>query len=82
MKSKTKGQLLNQISEFRNNAEYYSEQNHKHLVTKFRNNMRLLQWVLGLRTRWYPEGEGLMQQEDKKAFEREKQLRKSLRMKN
>jgi len=80
LKPKSKGQILNQISSYRKDLEVF--ESHKSIVTRYRNNIRLLQWVLGIRTRPYPEGEGLMQKEDTKALEREKILRKSLRMKN
>ena len=69
---KSKKEILRQIASYRNDIDaLYGTPN-----TKLRNNIRLLQWTLGLRTRPYPEGEGLMQKEDEKALKKEKELRK------
>jgi len=74
---KTQIQILNQIGKYRDDIDsLYGTPN-----TKLRNNIRLLQWSLGIRTRPYPEGEGLMQKEDKKALGKEILLRKELRVK-
>lgn len=75
---KSKKQILNQIEIYRNDIGHWGTGG---FDTKLRNNIRLLQWALGIRTRPYPEGEGLMQKEDKKALEKEILLRKELRMK-
>lgn len=80
MKPKTKGEILHLISSYQSDLEVF--ESHKSIATRSRNNIRLLQWVLGLRTRPYPEGEGLMQKEDAKALELENQMRKKLRMKS
>lgn len=80
MKPKSKGEILNLISKMRVNIDDF--EGHKPLQTRYRNYIRILQWSVGLRSRWYPEGEGLMQKEDTKALERESELRKKLRMKS
>ena len=72
---RTKKEILKYIDTQRGYFGYHTSQ------TKLRNNIRLLQWVLGIRTRPYPEGEGLMQKEDAKALEKEKLLRKKLKVK-
>lgn len=69
-------EILKQINEQRHHFDYYGANK-----TKIRNNIRLLQWTLGIRTRPYPEGEGLMQKEDSKALTKENLLRKKLGMK-
>lgn len=72
---KSKKQILNQIGKYRDDIDsLYGTPN-----TKLRNNIRLLQWALGIRTRPYPEGEGLMQKEDQKALKKENELRKKLK---
>lgn len=70
---RSKKEILKQINEYRHHFDYYGANK-----TKLRNNIRLLQWTLGIRTRPYPEGEGLMQKEDAKALEKEILLRKKL----
>lgn len=76
MKSKSKKEILTLISELRSSNENFVD--HKQLHTRYNNNIRILQWTLGLRTRWYPESQGLMQNEDRKALDNEIKLRKSL----
>ncbi len=72
---KSKKQILNQIEKYRDDIDsLYGTPN-----TKLRNNIRLLQWALGIRTRPYPEGEGLMQKEDQKSLKKENELRKKLK---
>ena len=78
MKPKSKRELLMLVSKMRKDIDDF--EGHKPLQTRYRNYIRILQWTLGLRGRWYPEGEGLMQKEDAIAFENEKRLRKKLRM--
>ncbi len=62
--------ILRLIAGYRNDIDNLYGVNN----TKLRNNIRLLQWTLGIRTRPYPEGEGLMQKEDAKALKKEKNL--------
>ena len=80
MNPKSKVEILNLISKMRVNIDDF--EGHKPLQTRYRNYIRILQWSVGLRTRWYAEGEGLMQREDAKALELESGLRKKLRMKS
>jgi len=51
-------------------------------TTNKRNQIRMLQWILGIRTRYFAESSPLMEKEDAKALKSEQLLRKSLRRKN
>jgi len=71
---KSKKTILKLISKLREDVDSF--EGHNQLQTRYRNYIRMLQWTLGIRKRWYPEGEGLMQKEDEKALKKEKELRK------
>ena len=70
---KSKKEILKLILKIRDDIGDF--EGHKQLQTRYRNYIRILQWTLGIRTRWYPEGEGLMQKEDEKALRKEMELR-------
>jgi len=72
---KSKRVILTYITELEKQKNSYGAN-----LTNIRNKIRLLQWALGIRTRPYPEGEGLMQKEDAKALTKENELRKKLKM--
>ena len=73
---RSKSRILALISQYRSDIESYST--HKSIVTKRRNEIRLLQWVLGCRKRPYAEGSPLMEKEDAIALRKEKELRKKV----